>query len=156
MKLEEAINQKKFSHEWHKATINILYTGNWLEAKIKKTLKQHNITVQQYNVLRILRGQHPDPISTSVIRARMLDKMSDASRIVERLNKKKLVTRTPCPQDKRLVDIIINSQGLDLLKMIDLEKEKVEFVLNNLSVEEAQMLNELLDKARKGREAQHK
>lgn len=149
MKLEEAIQQKKFVHEWQKATINIIYTSNWLAGKIKKNLKKHKLTVQQYNVLRILRGQNPNPITTSVIRERMLDKMSDASRIVDRLAKKDLLVRTTCPTDKRLVDILISQKGLDLLSIIDLEKEQMEFLLNNLTQEEAETLNMLLDKARK-------
>jgi DNA-binding MarR family transcriptional regulator len=149
MKLEEAIQQKRFVHEWQKATINIIYTSNWLEGKIKKNLKKHQLTVQQYNVLRILRGQSPEPITTSVIRERMLDKMSDASRIVDRLAKKDLLIRTTCPTDKRLVDIVISEKGLELLAVIDLEKEQMEFLLNNLTQEEAETLNMLLDKARK-------
>ena len=149
MKLEEAIQQKKFQHEWQKATINILYTNNWLQQRIKATLKRHGITLQQFNVLRILRGQHPLPITTSVIRERMLDKMSDASRIVERLYKKNLILRTPCPSDKRLVDIVISQSGLELLQVIDLESEQMDFLLKNLTEGEAQILNKLLDKARK-------
>lgn len=149
MKLEEAIQQKRFSHEWQKATLNIIYTSNWLEERIKKSLKKYGVTLQQYNVLRILRGQHPNPITTSIIRERMLDKMSDASRIVDRLHKKGLAVRTPCPFDKRLVDIVISDKGLELLSAVDLEKEQMEFLLNNLTEEEAHTLNTLLDKARK-------
>lgn len=152
MNLEEAIQQKKFAHEWQKATINVIYTSNWLEERIKKTLKKFGITLQQYNVLRILKGQYPHPISTSNIRKRMLDKMSDASRIVDRLHKKGFLVRQTCPSDKRLVDIVIHQNGLDLLAQIDKEREQVDFILNNLTEEEAFTLNILLDKARKCRE----
>jgi len=149
MKLEEAIQQKRFAHEWQKAVINIIYTSKWIEEEIKVTLKKHGLTLQQYNVLRILKGQSPKPLSTSAIRRRMLDKMSDASRIVDRLYKKKLVLRTPCPADKRLVDVLISEKGLELLDEIDLMKEQMDFLLNNLNETEAKQLNTLLDKARK-------
>lgn len=148
MKIEEAIQQKHFEHEWQKATINILYTSNWVSQLIKESLKSHDITLQQYNVLRILKGQYPSPVTTSVIRERMLDKMSDASRIVDRLHKKGWVLRQQCPLDRRLVDIVITEAGLELLKTIDLDREQIDFILKNLSEEEARMLNTLLDKIR--------
>lgn len=148
MKLEEAIHQKKFKNEWHKAIINIMYTHNFVVSKIKKVLKEYDITMQQYNVLRILRGQHPKPITTSIIRERMLDKMSDASRIVDRLCKKGLVDRATCANDKRLVDVIINEKGLNLLGQIDLRSDEINLTPSNLNEEEAADLNELLDKIR--------
>lgn len=148
MRIEDAIQQKQFEHEWQKATINIMFTSNWISQIIKENLKLHDITLQQYNVLRILKGQYPNPVTTSVIRERMLDKMSDASRIVERLHKKGWVLRQQCPSDRRLVDIVITEAGLELLKTIDLDREQIDFILKNLTESEAQLLNELLDKIR--------
>jgi len=148
MKIEEAINQKKFKNEWQKATVNLIYTHNWVNGKFKKFLKSYGITHQQFNVLRILRGQFPEPISTSIIRKRMLDKMSDASRIVDRLCKKGLVERQTCPTDKRLVDVIINEEGLKLLSEIDMHQDKIDIAKNGLTEEEAALLSDLLDKMR--------
>ena len=148
MKLEEAIHQKEFAHEWQKATINLLYSHSWLIHQIKRTLKKHGVTPQQYNVLRILRGQHPAPLTTSVIRDRMLDRMSDASRIVERLHKKGWVIRKVCLADKRLVDIVISGQGIEVLKRIDMERHIIDKAISNLTEGEAQELNRLLDKMR--------
>jgi len=148
MRIEEAIKQPKFDSEWHKAAVNLMYTNNWLVDRVKASLKGHGITLQQYNVLRILRGSHPQPISTASIRNRMLDKMSDASRIVERLVKKDLVCRNTCKGDKRLVDVTISESGLLLLKEIDLETAEFNELLNNLSEREATTLNKLLNKIR--------
>lgn len=148
MRIEEAIQQSRFKDEWHKATVNLMYTNNWLVDKIKSALKKEGVTMQQYNVLRILRGSHPKPISTASIRDRMLDKMSDASRIVDRLVKKNWVKRSPCEQDKRLVDVVITRKGLNLLAQIDQDRSEIELVLSQLSEEEARILNQLLDKIR--------
>jgi DNA-binding MarR family transcriptional regulator len=148
MKIEEAINQKHFRNDWQRATINLLYTHNWVANQMKMLLKPYRITGQQFNVLRILRGQFPEPITTSVIRERMLDKMSDASRIVDRLCKKELVERKTCPNDKRLVDVLITEAGLELLQDIDLHTEKLDVAQRNLTEEEAIQLSNLLDKMR--------
>lgn len=147
MRIEEEIKQEKFKSERQKASINLLYTSNWLINRHKEFFGQYEITPQQYNVLRILRGQHPEKISTSDIKARMLDKNSDVSRIVDRLTSKKLVSKSTCPEDRRLVDVAISKKGLTLLKTMDEHVEKLDKAIN-LSDEEAHKLNELLDKAR--------
>jgi DNA-binding MarR family transcriptional regulator len=148
MKIEEAINQKYFRNDWQRATINLLYTHNWVVNQVKTLLKPYGITQQQFNVLRILRGQFPKPVTTSVIRERMLDKMSDASRIVDRLCKKELVERKICPNDKRLVDVVITEKGLKLLKAIDFHTDKLDIAQSNLTEAEAIQLSNLLDKMR--------
>jgi DNA-binding MarR family transcriptional regulator len=148
MRLEEAIKQKSpFRNQWEKAAVNIIFTHNWMTNQQKQVFKKYGITLQQYNVLRILRGQHPKPISTSDIRNRMLDRMSDVSRIVDRLVKKDLVIRKICKSDKRLVDVVINDAGLELLSLIDSE-EHLKFMARSLSEAEAEKLNELLDRLR--------
>jgi len=152
MKLEEAIKQTTFQSDYQKATLNLMYTNNWLVNQIRSLLKGYGITMQQYNVLRILRGQFPNPISTAAIRERMLDKMSDASRIVDRLYKKRLLKRNTCPNDKRLVDVVVSKKGLTLLKLMDREVLLLDELLSPLSCEEVKLLNHLLDKIREGRE----
>ncbi|MDF9798498.1 DNA-binding MarR family transcriptional regulator [Catalinimonas alkaloidigena] len=148
MKLEEEIKQRKFSSEKHKVIINLMYTGNWVYSINKSILKQYNISPEQYNVLRILRGQYPDPSTVMLLNERMLDKMSNVSRIVEKLRVKNLLTRKECPADRRQVDITITREGLALLKQIDRDASISEQAAKNLSTEEAAQLNELLDKVR--------
>ena len=148
MKIEEEIHQNKFRNEYQKAAINIIYTHNWLTTRLKKFLAEHHVTLQQYNVLRILRGQHPGSISTSAIRERMLDRSSDASRIVERIHKQGLVEKKTSTADKRLVDVRISSKGLKLLEKIDGITEDLDRIVGNLELEEAMELNRLLDKVR--------
>ncbi len=149
MKLEDAIQQRKpFSNPRQRMAVNLIYTSNWLISKQKEFFKGFDITVQQYNVLRILRGRHPEPISTSDIRGRMLDRMSDVSRIVDRLVKKEMVARSTCKQDKRLVDVVITDKGLTLLTSIDAQWEEMDAFTSTLSPAEVESVNELLDKFR--------
>lgn len=149
MKLEEAIQQKKpFANPRQKMAVNLIFTSNWLLSRQKEFFKGFDVTLQQYNVLRILRGKHPEPISTSDIRGRMLDRMSDVSRIVDRLVKKNLVERKTCKEDKRLVDVLITSAGLNLLTEIDNQWSEMDELMMELDTEEVEALNELLDKLR--------
>jgi DNA-binding MarR family transcriptional regulator len=148
MSLEEDIKQGSFHNEHHKAILNILFTQNYLVGRITDTFKKFGITRQQYNVLRILNGQYPEPASINVIKERMLEKMSDASRIVERLRLKKLVQREDAKNDKRSVEVSITKEGLDLLKTMQDHVYQLEGVLDNLTEDEAKTLNALLDKAR--------
>lgn len=148
MKLEEEIKQKKFKNEHHKLIINLIYTGNWVKNLDTALFKSYNITSQQYNVLRILRGQYPNPISVNLIGNRMLDKMSNASRLVEKLRQKELVIRRECASDRRQAEVIITEQGLALLEEIDKEMDKNSKRFNHITEEEAKTVNEILDKLR--------
>ncbi len=147
MSLEQDINQTTFRNYYQKALINIIYSSNWLQERIKLFLVPYKITVQQYNILRILRGSKK-PLTTLVIRERMLDKMSDCSRLVERLIAKDLVTKKANKEDKRLVDVSISAGGLALLEALDKNIETLDEMLGNLTTEEAGLLNSLLDKMR--------
>jgi DNA-binding MarR family transcriptional regulator len=147
MGIEQDISQAKFRNEYQKATINLIYTFNWMNERIKTMLDQYDITPQQFNILRILRGAGK-PISTLQIRQRMLDKMSDTSRIVDRLLKKDLVKKVTCEGDRRLVDVTISDQGLQLLERIDSHQDEMDSVFKNLDEEQAALLNNLLDKIR--------
>ena len=115
MSLENEINQRKFRNEFQKSAINIIYTNNWMAEKMNKLFDEWDITAQQFNILRILRGAG-QPLSTLQIRQRMLDRMSDTSRIVDRLVKKGLVKKSTCKLDRRLVDVIITDKGKKLLE----------------------------------------
>jgi DNA-binding MarR family transcriptional regulator len=116
--------------------------------QVKNVLAKEGITHQQYNILRILRGSAPEPLSTLQIRERMLDKMSDTSRIVDRLVTKELVKKETCPSDKRLVDVTITDKGQKLLKKLDTTADKIDDIMSTLSDNEAETLSDLLDKIR--------
>lgn len=148
MELEKEINQKKFRSESHKLMVNIIYTFNWLNGQHADFLKPYKITYQQFNVLRILRGQQMQPASIKLIRERMLDKMSDASRIVEKLRMKNLVERHICEHDRRSCQVFITQKGMDLLSNIDKNENQQTDSMNSLSETEKQQLNSLLDKLR--------
>jgi DNA-binding MarR family transcriptional regulator len=148
MGIESDIHQSTFKSARQKAMINLLYSYGWVIERIKTSLANEDITHQQYNILRILRGSAPQPLSTLQIRERMLDKMSDTSRIVDRLLAKELVTKGTCPTDKRLVDVTISEKGLSMLNRIDAESDHINSVMHNLSEEDAGQLSDLLDKLR--------
>ena len=148
MELEKEINQKKFRNESHKLMVNIIYTFNWLNGQQSDFLKPFDITYQQFNVLRILRGQQMQPASIKLIRERMLDKMSDASRIVEKLRMKGLVERHICQHDRRSCQVFITQKGMDLLTEIDKNEAQQTDSMIALSEPEKQQLNLLLDKLR--------
>ncbi len=148
MRLEDEIKQKQFQNEYSKGIVNLTYTASWLEGRAKVFFAKYDLTPQQYNVLRIIRGQYPKGATVNLIRERVLDKMSDASRIVERLRIKDLLDRTISVYDKRAADIVINTKGLELLEKIDKKLYEFEKTFENLNTEEVQQLNALLDKLR--------
>ncbi len=145
MKIEEGVQQRQFKHAYHKLAMNLMYTTGLLETYLKGILKKQSITLQQYNILRILRGSNPNPLSTLQIRERMMDKMSDTSRIVDRLLLKALVTKKTCPDDNRLVDVLITEKGLQLLTKFDDIEDKIAQFMRNISEAEAAQANTILD-----------
>ncbi len=147
MGIQEDINQSKFRNEHQKASINLIYTFNWLTEQMKNLFENHGLTAQQFNILRILRGAG-QPLSTLQIRQRMLDKMSDTSRIVDRLIIKGLAKKIVCKTDKRLVDVSITEKGKKTLKKMDDHQDEMDDILSNISDGEAKILNTLLDKIR--------
>lgn len=148
MEIGKEIKQSKFKSEHQKMLINLMFTTNWLAAKHAVSLKPYGISSQQFNLLRILRGQHPKPATVNLLIDRMLDKNSNASRLVEKLRIKKLVERAVCPEDRRAVNVIITQKGLDLLAEIDKQETTFLKELKNLSEKEAEQINSLLDKLR--------
>jgi DNA-binding MarR family transcriptional regulator len=152
MRIETAIKQQSFRNENHRAVVNLLYTFNTVSNAIQHILNQEGLTMQQFNVLRILRGRHPEPATNTLIRDRMLDKNSDVTRIIDRLVKTGLVERTLCRGDRRRVDIVITGKGLEALKRIDKRNDEMDAIVGNLSEKEVGQLNSLLDKLRDGLE----
>jgi DNA-binding MarR family transcriptional regulator len=147
MKIEDEIKQKKFVSPYQKAVINLIFTANWLVNQQHEFFKHFGITGQQFNVLRILKGQHPKSISATEIKSRMLDKNSDISRLLDRLIAKKLVEKKVCPEDKRASNVFISETGISLLKDINRKQNTIDRILA-LSEEEATQLSQLLDKCR--------
>ncbi|MCH8331848.1 MAG: MarR family transcriptional regulator [Bacteroidetes bacterium] len=148
MEIGKEIKQKKFVSSIQKVVLNIIYTAAALNVDNTRFLKPYGISPQQYNILRILKGQDPNPTSVNTLIDRMLDKSSNASRLVEKLRQKDLVERHECPGDRRQVDIGITKKGLKLLDGITIEKDQNMGKWNNLSDKEAQQLSNLLDKLR--------
>jgi DNA-binding MarR family transcriptional regulator len=148
MNIEEEIKQQNFQSEYHKLAINLKFTDNWLSGIYSKVFRSYKISSQQFNVLRILKGQYPNPSSLILIRERMLDKESNASRLIDKLENSGFIKRVQCPKDRRQVEITINEKGLQLLEQINPEVEKLKSVMSNLNEEEARTLNNLLDKLR--------
>jgi DNA-binding MarR family transcriptional regulator len=149
MSLEQDIKQKAFSSEIEKAIVNINFTHSYFAGLLNSSLKQHNISIQQFNVLRILKGSHPKPVSVNDITDRMIDKMSNASRLVEKLRLKGLISRNTCLFDKRQVDVSITEEGQDLLKKLNELTLEVIAGHSHLSDQELVELNATLDKIRK-------
>lgn len=148
MKLEKEISTKGFDSNFNKAIVNIIYTYGWLSNHLKNEFDKFNLTQQQFNILRILRGQHPNPATINILKERMLDKMSDTSRIVDRLVQKEFVNRCINKKDRRAADITITKKGLAILEEIQLEVNMKNVLKNNITEEEAGMLSDLLDKFR--------
>lgn len=147
MKIEDEIKQSKFKDPFQKAVINLLFTASWLQTKHQDFFKSAGITNQQFNILRILKGQHPKSTSATEIKSRMLDKNSDVSRLLDRLVLKKFITKQVCPNDKRAADITITKEGLAILAELDKRQTEIDRVLN-LTEAEAKQLSDLLDKGR--------
>lgn len=148
MGIDQDILQSRFRNEHQKAGVNLLYTYGWVMERTKELFASEDITPQQFNILRILRGSFPQPLSTLQIRERMLDKMSDTSRIVDRLITKGLVKKGTCKTDRRLVDVIITDKGKKMLERLDKRQDELDNIIGNLSEKEASVLSELLDKIR--------
>ena len=148
VKLEDEIKQKSFPSPYHRVVVNIMFTGNWMQKELSAQLRPFGISLQQHNVLSILRGQHPEPSTLGLIQERMLDRMSNATRLVDKLMEKGLVDRCQCAENRRKVDIVITPAGLDLLQQTEAIMRQIPSRYGALSVEEATMLGQLLDKIR--------
>ncbi|WP_055437354.1 MarR family winged helix-turn-helix transcriptional regulator [Lacinutrix algicola] len=128
-----------------KAYINILYTASWINGKQLEFFKPYNISSQQYNILRILRGAK-DPISVQTVKNRMVQRSPNVTRLMDKLCSKHFIDRIPSKDDRRVVNIIIAEKGLKLLGEIDEKWDSI--LLKNLTDEEALQLSNLLDKVR--------
>lgn len=148
MELEKEIQQVKFEHEYQKLMLNIIFSSNWLNLRHIQRLKPYGISPQQFNILRILRGQHPKSATVTLLTERMLDKSSNASRLVEKLRVKGFLDRCVCPEDRRAVNVMITGKGLHLLEVLDQQSHDMWKDMKHITEEEARTVNRLLDKMR--------
>jgi DNA-binding MarR family transcriptional regulator len=147
MRIEEEIKQTRFTSAQQKALLNLLYTASWAQAQLSRFFKPFGITGTQFNILRILKGQHPGSLSVGEIKCRLLDRHPDTPRLLNRLLAKGLIDKKTCRHDRRSTDVFITPNGLKLLEQINRHQTEMDQVLN-LSDEEAVVLSNLLDKAR--------
>lgn len=150
-RLESEIKQERFRNEYEKVLVNLIYTYHEINRAIQVFLKTYGISLQQFNILRILRGQHPRPSSVNLLKDRMIDKSSDVSRIIDRLARKKLIKRHTCRTDRRQLDVLISREGLEVLSEIDRHTDFFDQLVSGLNKKEARALNSLLDKQRSGK-----
>lgn len=148
MSISDEIKQSSFKNEETKAVINLIFTGNFIVQRQQAFMKPFGITMQQFNVLRILQGQKGQAITVLSITERMLDKMSNASRLVDKLFEKKLVLRVPCKRDRRAVDVFILPAGSALIAQIEVHLDEFGKQISQLGEENLKQLNELLDQFR--------
>ena len=148
MELEEAICQRTFENEHQKAILNVLYTSGWLSRQGAQFLKPFGLTPPQFNVLRILRGQHPNALALCNVTERMLDQSSNVTRLIEKLLQKLLVTRELNPENRRQVRIQITALGLELLSRLDKKRATQNAQSQKISEEEARELSRILTKLR--------
>ena len=148
MKLEDAIRSSKFADEKHKATINVLYTAYWLRNNFSNAIKQEDITVEQYNVLRILKGKHPEQMCVKDIGSRIIEKSSNVPRIIDRLVIKKLAKRTPSKIDKRETLVSLTDKGMNLLAKANELLDGLTNEITGMDEQDAKLLNDLLEKMR--------
>lgn len=149
MKIEDIIKSTVALSESKKSVMNIMYTQNMLVERFNEAVKKFDISQEQFNVLRILRGQKGKPANMCVIQERMIAKTSNTTRLVDKLLLKELVTREVCPGNRRKMEIMITQKGLDLLKELDPVVEASEaYFAANLTQTELEQLNILLEKYR--------
>ncbi len=148
MKIEDEIKQKKFNTEYEKLLINLVFTSNWLSCIQQRFFKPFGITPQQYNVMRILKGQFPNPASVGMVQERMLDRSSNITRLVDKLIDKKLVTRCENPNNRRMQELRITEKGLEFLEKIIASGSQIHQQFEVLTASEAVHFNEMLDRVR--------
>ena len=148
MRIENEIQVEGFPSVYQKVSINLIYAMTWADFRLQEFFGEFGLTSSRYNVLRILGGQHPKPVSTAFIKDRMIHRNAGASRLVDRLEGKGLVTKSTCESDRRLIDVVITKAGLRILKQMDRQRRRIDEIYANLSEREATQLNRLLDKIR--------
>lgn len=148
MRIEDELKQTEFKSDYGRLLVNLLFTNNWLNQQLLPFFKQFGLTLQQHNVLSILRGQHPKPVCFGDIQSRMVERNSNVTRLIDKLIEKGFVTRDICQENRRMIDVRITPLGLSVLEQVDSKLPSLFEQFNNLSPEEAVLASNLLDKLR--------
>jgi DNA-binding MarR family transcriptional regulator len=150
MRIEEIIKSTVTLDDAKKVILNVMFTQNVINDKFNEVLKPYDLSSEQYNVLRILRGQKGLPTNMCVIQERMIAKNSNTTRLIDKLLLKELVTRDVCPDNRRKIEVLITDKGMHILTELDPKviAHEQQFA-NNLTTEELEQLNFLLEKYRK-------
>lgn len=151
MNINQEIKQERFESEHHRMLVNLLFSADWVSHQIKEVLDNFGLTHVQYNVLRILKGAKGKPMTAGAIKEVLLFRSTDLTRLIDRLEKKQLVKRGICQENRRKVDISISEEGLALLNRVSpaIRAGTSAYFSKNLSEKEAETFNVLLDKLRK-------
>ncbi len=149
VKIEQAIQQASFDNSLHKAVINLVYTSNWMRDKQNQLFKPYGILPQHFNVMKILKGKHPELVSPSYVKEVMLDKAPDLTRLVDKLVQKGWASRKQCEQNRRMVEIGLTDKGVKVLEVLNEQvKANAASLQNRLTETEAEQISDLLDKLR--------
>jgi len=148
MRIEDEIQQKGFKDDYRRLLVNLLFTNNWLNQQMGPFFREFDLTLQQHNVLSILRGQHPAPVCFGDIQERMVDRNSNVTRLVNKLIEKGFVTRGICPDNRRMIEVRLTPSGLELLNHVDAKFPELFNRFHNLTPDEAVLVSNLLDKLR--------
>lgn len=148
MRIEDEIHQKEFKDDYRRLLANLLFTNNWVNQQLMPFFKELGLTLQQHNVLAILRGQHPEPVCFGDIQGRMVDRNSNVTRLIDKLIEKGFVTRDICQSNRRMIEVRITPSGLKKLQEVDAKFPTLFESFNNLTREEAVLVSNLLDKLR--------
>ena len=148
MRIEDEINQKDFKDDYRRLLVNLLFTNNWLNQQLSPFFKEFDLTLQQHNVLSILRGQHAAPVCFGEIQERMVDRNSNVTRLIDKLIEKELVTRDICPGNRRKIEVRLTQKGIELLEQVDKKFPELLKCFHNLTREEAVLVSNKLDKLR--------
>ncbi len=148
MRIEDEIQQKEFKDDYRRLLVNLLFTNNWLNQQLMPFFRKLGLTLQQYNVLGIIRGQHPEPVCFGDIQSRMIDRNSNVTRLIDKLIEKNYVTRDICQANRRMIEVRLTPKGLAKLQQVDENIPALYEQLHSLSNEEAVLTSKLLDKLR--------
>lgn len=148
MRIEDEIHQKQFKDDYRRLLANLLFTNNWLNQQLIPFFKELGLTLQQHNVLAIVRGQHPEPVCFGDIQNRMVDRNSNVTRLIDKLIEKGYVTREICAANRRMIEVRITEKGLQKLEEVDAKFPELFARLHNLTKDEAILVSNMLDKLR--------
>ena len=152
MKLEDAIRSNNFGDELHRATVNLVYSAYWMKDNLSSALKEYGLTMEQHNVLRILKGSHPKELCVKDIASRIVEKSSNVPRIIDRLVAKKLVKRYQSKEDKRETLVGLTDKGIETVQLARKMVDELTHKIVNLDEQEATTLNALLEKMRESKD----